>query len=202
MTQAFNLSQLANNLDSSGHLDAADGLINAVPIANGGTGATTASAARTNLDVAQAVYAVPAGGIIIWSGSAAAIPTGWALCDGTNSTPNLTDRFVLGAGGSYAAGASGGSKDAIVISHTHTASTTTTIPNHSHELLGGYGSVPDWFGGSGADYGVGVGSVVGGYTTAQTALTPTSTTTVNSTGSSGTDANMPPYYALCYIMKT
>jgi len=51
MTQAYNLSQLANNLDSSGRLDATDGLVNAVPIANGGTGATTESAARTNLNV-------------------------------------------------------------------------------------------------------------------------------------------------------
>lgn len=51
MTQAFNLSQLANNLNSSGQLDATDGLVNAVPIANGGTGASTASAARTNLSV-------------------------------------------------------------------------------------------------------------------------------------------------------
>jgi hypothetical protein len=49
MTQAYNLSQLANNLTSSGLLDAADGLVNAVPVANGGTGATSASAARTNL---------------------------------------------------------------------------------------------------------------------------------------------------------
>jgi hypothetical protein len=49
MTQAFNLSQLANNLDSSGRLDATDGLVNAVPVANGGTGASSASAARTNL---------------------------------------------------------------------------------------------------------------------------------------------------------
>ena len=52
MTQAYNLSQLANNLDSSGRLDATDGLVNAVPVANGGTGASTASAARTNLGVA------------------------------------------------------------------------------------------------------------------------------------------------------
>lgn len=52
MTQAFNLSQLANNLDSSGRLDATDGLVNAVPQANGGTGATTAAAARTNLGAA------------------------------------------------------------------------------------------------------------------------------------------------------
>lgn len=53
MTQAFNLSQLANNLDSSGRLDATDGLVNAVPVANGGTGASSASAARTNLGVPQ-----------------------------------------------------------------------------------------------------------------------------------------------------
>jgi hypothetical protein len=49
MTQAFNLSQLANNLNSAGQLDATDGLVNAVPVANGGTGASSASAARTNL---------------------------------------------------------------------------------------------------------------------------------------------------------
>jgi len=51
MTQAFNLSQLANNLNSSGQLDATDGLVNAVPVANGGTGASTAASARTNLGV-------------------------------------------------------------------------------------------------------------------------------------------------------
>lgn len=52
MTQAFNLSQLANNLNSSGQLDATDGLVNAVPVANGGTGASSAAAARTNLGAA------------------------------------------------------------------------------------------------------------------------------------------------------
>ncbi len=51
MTQAFNLSQLANNLNTTGQLDATDGLVNAVPVANGGTGASTVSAARTNLGV-------------------------------------------------------------------------------------------------------------------------------------------------------
>lgn len=51
MTQAFNLSQLANNLNSSGQLDATDGLVNAVPVANGGTGASSNAAARANLDV-------------------------------------------------------------------------------------------------------------------------------------------------------
>ncbi len=51
MTQAFNLSHLANNLNSSGQVDATDGLVNAVPVANGGTGASSASAARSNLGV-------------------------------------------------------------------------------------------------------------------------------------------------------
>jgi hypothetical protein len=51
MTQSFNLSQLANNLDSSGRLDASDGLVNAVPIANGGTGATTATNAKIGIEV-------------------------------------------------------------------------------------------------------------------------------------------------------
>jgi hypothetical protein len=52
MTQAFNLSQLANNLNTAGQLDATDGLVNAVPVANGGTAASTSSAARTNLGLA------------------------------------------------------------------------------------------------------------------------------------------------------
>lgn len=51
MTQAYNLSQLANNLNTAGQLDATDGLVNSVPIANGGTGASTAAAARSNLNV-------------------------------------------------------------------------------------------------------------------------------------------------------
>lgn len=53
MTQAYNLSQLANNLNTSGQLDATDGLVNAVPVANGGTGASNAVAARSNLGAAK-----------------------------------------------------------------------------------------------------------------------------------------------------
>ena len=56
---------------------------------------------------------VPTGFIGMWSGSASTIPTGWALCDGTNGTPNLTDRFVLGAGKAYQPGATGGAATAI-----------------------------------------------------------------------------------------
>jgi len=52
--------------------------------------------------------AIPAGTIAIWSGSVASIPSGWYLCNGANGTPNLRDRFVVGAGSSYAVGATGG----------------------------------------------------------------------------------------------
>ena len=192
MTQAFNLGQLANNLNTSGQLDATDGLVGAVPIANGGTGATTAGTARTNLDVAQAVYAVPAGGIIIWSGSQASIPTGWLLCNGTSSTPDLRDRFIVGAGSTYAVAASGGSANAILVSHTHTF-TGTALGTHQHTL-------------GGAGIGLADGSNSGAWyngssnTSAVSAGTPAGT---NSTeGSSATNANLPPYYALCYIMKS
>ena len=54
------------------------------------------------------LYLVPGGFIGMWSGSAETIPTGWALCDGTNGTPDLTDRFILGAGKAYQPGATGG----------------------------------------------------------------------------------------------
>ena len=49
---------------------------------------------------------IPKGGIIMWSGATTAIPQGWALCDGTNGTPNLRDRFIVGAGSTYAVAAS------------------------------------------------------------------------------------------------
>lgn len=209
MTQAFNLSQLANNLNSTGQLDATDGLVNAVPVANGGTGASTASAARTNLGVAAAVYSVPSGGIIMWSGAEVAIPSGWFLCDGANGTPNLQDRFVIGAGSSYAVGASGGSKDAIVVSHSHSASSASS-GTHNHTILsgannGGVRAYPD-------SYNITTSlsaSDTLAYTNAGLATqfvqdngTHTHGITVNSAGSSGTNANLPPYYALCFIMKS
>jgi hypothetical protein len=188
MTQSYNLSQLANNLTSAGLLDAADGLVNAVPIANGGTGASSAAAARTNLDVAQAVYSVPSGGIILWSGSTASIPTGWFLCNGSNSTPDLRSRFLVGAGSTYAVGATGGSADAITVSHSH----AITDPGHNHSLTtystldpGSRYDTPYWRS-----------------TAAGTTGTSTTGITINTAGASGTNANLPPYYALAYIMKS
>ena len=130
----------------------------------------------------------PSGGIIIWSGSSASIPSGWLLCDGSSSTPDLRNRFVVGATSTYAVGATGGSADAIVVSHTHTA--TVTDPGHFHT-----GGAALYYIGDSGSY---------GYVTnvANTSTAVTGITVANSTtGSSGTNANLPPYYALCYIMK-
>ena len=196
MTQSYNLSQLANNLTSAGLLDAADGLVNAVPIANGGTGASTASAARTNLDVAQAVYAVPSGGIILWSGSTGSIPTGWFLCNGSNSTPDLRSRFLVGAGSTYAVGATGGSADASLPSHTHTF-TGAALPTHTHNV-GIYGSIGAGISG-GSTY---TTNPVSGSNNIVAASAGTPSGANSTEGVSSTNANLPPYYALAYIMKS
>ena len=133
-----------------------------------------------------------AGMIMLWSGSSATIPSGWLLCDGTNSTPDLRNRFVVGATSTYAVGATGGSADAIVVSHSHTA--TVTDPGHLHTLPFADGGT---IGGSGATSGF------RGAGTYNTSTATTGITVANSTtGSSGTNANLPPYYALCYIMKS
>lgn len=85
MTQAFNLSQLANNLNSSGQLDATDGLVNSVPVANGGTGASSETAARTNLNVPSRSGADATGTWNIGiSGNAATASTASTASDATS----------------------------------------------------------------------------------------------------------------------
>jgi microcystin-dependent protein len=167
------------------------------PLAPTAAGGTNNTQIATTAFVTTAVAAsFPAGGIIMWSGSVASIPSGWALCNGSNGTPDLRNRFVVGAGSTYAVDATGGSADAIVVSHTHTATSAVTDPGHSHgvRIKGGYdGGFPTGFTQSPTDSGA---------TTTNSATTGiTVGTTVASTGSSGTNANLPPYYALAYIMK-
>lgn len=163
------------------------------PLAPTATAATNTTQIATTEFVTTAISAsFPSGGIIIWSGSSATIPTGWLLCNGASSTPDLRDRFVVGAGSTYAVAATGGSANAVVVSHTHTA--TVTDPTHAHTIPN---TVADAIGGSGAQ------PSYRGSGTTSTSSASTGITVANSTeGSSGTNANLPPYYALCYIMKS
>ena len=143
------------------------------------------------------------GMIMLWSGSEASIPAGWLLCDGTSSTPNLQDRFVVGAGDTYAVGANGGSANAVVVSHTHTG-TTSTAGAHSHTANSSTGKTNvDWGDGGGQGRPSGGGAsyepiVIGTHT----GHTHPVTISGASGEVSGTNANLPPYYALCYIMKS
>ena len=133
---------------------------------------------------------IPSGVIVMWSGSIASVPSGWYLCDGNNSTPDLRNRFIVGAGSTYSVAGTGGSADAIVVSHTHTA--TVTDPGHAHTFVYESGLAQN---GSGRN---GVGGTAPFSTNSQVTGISVSNST---TGSSGTNANLPPYYALAYIQK-
>lgn len=171
----------------------------AAPTAAAGTNTTqlaTTAFVKTAVDTAIATTppGIPTGGIILWSGSVGAIPTGWALCNGSNGTPDLRSRFVIGAGSAYNVAATGGSANTVVVSHTH----SVTDPGHSHIITAISGA-----------YATGAPTPIITSTSAaifSTRNLPTNTNTtgisVNSTGQSGIDANLPPYYALAYIMKT
>jgi hypothetical protein len=141
---------------------------------------------------APAATPIPTGGILLWSGSIGSIPAGYVLCNGSNGTPDLRDRFVVGAGSTYAVDATGGSADAVVVSHTHAA--TVTDPGHTHIVSIAANTIP-----TNGNQAPAPGS--GGIQVSGSAVTGISVANATA-GVSGTNANLPPYYALCYIMKT
>lgn len=182
---------LANAVTGTGNM-----VLSASPTFTGVPTAPTAAAGTNTTQIATTAFAlangIPSGAILLWSGSIGSIPSGWLICDGTNGTPNLRDRFVVGAGSTYAVGDTGGSANATLVSHTHTA--TVTDPGHLHSF-----NIAPRLGGSYGQPGNGEPTA----TTANTNSASTGITVTNSTeGSSATGANLPPYYALAYIMKT
>ncbi|HOW96894.1 MAG TPA: tail fiber protein [Kiritimatiellia bacterium] len=124
---------------------------------------------------------IPIGGIIAWSGAVTNVPDSWALCDGgTYSgqvTPDLRNRFILGAGGVYARGDAGGTNQVTL--------TIDEIPSHSH------GGIRDK--GENSAYHA---TETGGYFWKHDNWKNT-----DNTGGGHPHENMPPYYALCYIMR-
>jgi microcystin-dependent protein len=121
---------------------------------------------------------VPHGFIGMWSGTVDMIPSGWVLCDGTNSTPDLTDRFIVGAGDTYDPGDTGGES-------THKL-TVSELPSVG---IGASNRMVIKVGTALSSCAVGVLPVVNSVTTST--ITPGDTA----------HENRPPYYALCFIMK-
>ena len=123
------------------------------------------------------------GMIILWSGAANAIPTGFVLCNGQNGTPNLSGKFVVGfdaSNGDYDVNDTGGAESVTL--------TVNQIPSHTHSYVG------HTYPGSGPEQNQSGGPED------RTSFNVNKTT--GSTGSGQSHENRPPYYALCYIMKT
>lgn len=129
-----------------------------LPVANGGTGVSTTTAygvltggttstgafqnagtgtsgqvLTSNGASALPTWQSPVSGfttgmILLWSGSIATIPSGWALCNGSSGTPDLRDRFVIGAGSTYAVNATGGAANVTL--------STANLPSHTHSFSG------------------------------------------------------------------
>lgn len=164
------------------------------------TTGTTQALGTNNTTIATTAFAlangIPSGAIVMWSGSIASIPSGWLLCNGASGTPDLRDRFVVGAGSTYAVAATGGTADAVVVSHTHTA--TVTDPGHTHATSPATSLI-------GTAQQNAPGGAVANPGTPSTLSIVSATTGISvansTTGVSGTGQNLPPYYALAYIMK-
>lgn len=161
---------------------------------------------------------IPVGGIIMWSGTQAQLnaTSEWKLCDGTNGTPDLRNKFIVASndisksgittqtGSSpYEPGDVGGNANATLVSHSHTATSTVTDPGHTHILLT-RDSTADEGTGAGANRefaGWDGGSDQGQVTTNSNTTGISVATSISTEGSSATNANLPPYYALAFIMR-
>ena len=187
------------------------------------------------------VIGVPSGIIAVWSGSEGSIPSGWYLCNGSNGTPDLRNRFIVGAGSgsSYSVGNTGGSNTVTlstsqIRAHSHTTnnhshnasvsdpghghSVSVSDPGHSHntsvtgaKLFPGYGGAHVPYGGAGGYPGThfnmsnantGISANASNANTSISVSTGNANPSTNNTGGGGSHENRPPYYALCYIMKS
>jgi microcystin-dependent protein len=171
-------------------------------------------ATTSQLNALAATGGIPSGGIIMWSGSIASIPTGWVLCNGSNGSPDLRNRFVVGAGSSYSPSNTGGA-DTVSLStanmpaHNHSFSgsgTTSTAGNHRHGSVANPLTNDNGRDGDAGSNSTGINEydkfgASTGYAGDHNHTVSISGTTGN-TGSGTAHENRPPYYALAYIFKT
>ena len=128
--------------------------------------------------VADVSSIIPSGIIVAWSGNESNIPSGWVLCNGQNNTPDLRGRFILGVSDSHTVNSTGGEE-------THTLS-VNEMPSHNHEILS------EWSVAATQDSSWGMETRGCGKYQGKNA---------KYSGGNRPHNNMPPYYALCYIMK-
>ena len=191
------------------------------PVFTGIPTAPTAATGTSTTQLATTAFATAAispftGAMLMWPTATA--PSGFLLCNGqtvsrstyaalfailgvvfgsgdgstTFTLPDYRDRMPVGAGTTYSAAGTGGSKDAVVVSHTHTA--TVTDPGHLHtNAASSIGAFINYAGSAGAVY-----NINGGTNTAVTGISVANA----STGVSGTNANLPPYLGIFFIIKT
>ena len=148
------------------------------------------------------------GMILLWSGSTGSIPSGFVLCNGSNSTPDLRDRFVVGAGNSYAVGNTGGNNtatDTVNISGSDTVNVSVSGSGTTGNEFGNFGSTNLYgYNGTGIQY-RNMNNYYWGTTTHAHGFnfSGSGSDTVNISGSDTVSIDTrSPYYALCYIMKT
>jgi hypothetical protein len=239
---------VTGNITATANLSANNiAISNALPVTSGGTGLATLTANAVvlgngtsnpsfvspgtsgNVLVSNGTtwtsgVAFVTGMIMLWSGSVGSIPSGWLLCDGTNSTPDLRNRFVVGAGDTYSVNATGGSTTTTATGSVSgtvagTALTEAQMPKHYHRYITGQldgGTYPNnpsyqrnanFFGGTPDDgayeystYSTG-GNAASGDAATGTANGDSHTHGFSATFTGNAVTSLPPYYALCYIMK-
>lgn len=130
---------------------------------------------------------IPAGVICMWSGASTAIPAGWALCNGTMGTPDLRDRFIVGAGHGYNVGDTGG--------HNFVELSVKEMPEHTHKV-----SMSPSYAIASPELRIKTEIMTGhlhgaGYSLERAEVR------CESRGWGDAHENRPPYYALCFIMK-
>ena len=154
------------------------------------------------------IEAFVTGMILLWSGAQNAIPTGFVLCNGSNSTPDLRDRFVVGAGNSYAVGATGGATtatDTVNISGSDTVNVSVSGSGTTSDEFGNFTSTNVYgYYGTATQY-RNLHNNYGSVTTHDHpfSFSGSGSDTVSISGSDTVSIDTrSPYYALCYIMKT
>lgn len=176
-------------------------------------------------DASEQTAALPIGAVVVWTGSIVSIPVGWQLCDGTNGSPDLRDRFVVGAGNTYAVGDIGGDASVVLTApqlpdHTHTApaslapagshSHTVTINSggdHAHPVSARRGGGPIGAGGAPTTSTTGGATATAGAGSHShtTSISPanlhlhTASATLTATADDAHE-NRPPYYAIAFII--